>query len=176
MSTARRAPLRATYLATAAVVALIATGCAIGAGGADDGAANEASEPAECPVTVGNGRTPKGASPSPERYSNSKLSVVLWSEGTVRVKETDANGSIDMKFPWWRVARGRLRISGHRLDASAAPLHAHVPRGYGPTGFQSTSIHFTTEGCWRVTGRVGKKAKLTFVTRVVKQSPAPPSS
>ncbi len=59
-------------------------------------------------------------------------------------------------------------IEGRRLDAPAPSLRAHVPEGYGETGFQSTAIDFPSEGCWEVTGRAGA-ASLTFVTLVVKQ-------
>jgi hypothetical protein len=79
----------------------------------------------------------------------------------------DSDGSLSMKFPWWRGVRGKLTIEGKRLDATAPPLRANIPEGYGDTGFQSTALVFPTEGCWEVTGKVGK-VSLTFVTRVVK--------
>jgi hypothetical protein len=69
---------------------------------------------------------------------------------------------IGMKFPWYRVAEGRLRVAGRRLDAPAPPLGARVPDGYAPTGFQSTGLVFPTPGCWEVTGAVGD-AELRFV-------------
>jgi hypothetical protein len=72
-----------------------------------------------------------------------------------------------MKFPWVRGVRGKLTIQGKRLDAPAPPLRAHIPDGYGDTGFQATGIIFPTEGCWEVTGKVGDSS-LTFVTRVVR--------
>jgi len=76
-----------------------------------------------------------------------------------------------MKFPWWRMVRGRLQITGRRLDAPAPPLLAYVPDGYGPIGFQATGVKFPTEGCWEVTGTVGQ-ANLTFVTFVIKRERA----
>jgi hypothetical protein len=78
------------------------------------------------------------------------------------------DGSIHEKFPWWRGAavRGRLRITGRRLDAPAPALRANVPSGYGPTDFQASGIIFPTAGCWSVTGTAGK-AKLSFVTLTV---------
>jgi hypothetical protein len=79
----------------------------------------------------------------------------------------DSDGSLSMKFPWWRGVRGKLIIEGRRLDASAPPLRASIPEGYGDTGFQATALIFPTEGCWEVTGKVGE-TRLTFVTRVVK--------
>jgi hypothetical protein len=81
----------------------------------------------------------------------------------------DPQGRVWMKFPWWRMVPGRLRISGQRLDAAAPPLRAHVPTGYGPNGFQASTVTFPTEGCWRVTGKVGD-ARLAFVTYVIKRN------
>jgi hypothetical protein len=63
--------------------------------------------------------------------------------------------------------RGKLAITGQRLDASAPPLTASIPSGYGMRGFQPSGISFPTEGCWRVTGIVGGE-KLTFVTLILK--------
>ena len=61
-----------------------------------------------------------------------------------------------MKFPWWRGAglRGKLTIHGRRRDAAAPPLLADIPNGYGDPGFQATALVFPTEGCWEVTGQV----------------------
>jgi hypothetical protein len=78
-----------------------------------------------------------------------------------------SDGSLSMKFPWWRGVRGRLTIEGRRLDASAPLLRATIPEGYSETGFQATGLIFSTEGCWEVTGKVGDTS-LVFVTRVVK--------
>jgi hypothetical protein len=58
-----------------------------------------------------------------------------------------------------------LRIDGVRLDASAPPLRADIPPGYGPTGFQATELTFPTHGCWQVIGRVGN-ASLKFAVLV----------
>jgi hypothetical protein len=72
---------------------------------------------------------------------------------------------LDWKFGWWREVPGQLRITGQRLDATAASLHSDVPTGYGRTGFQASGVEFPTEGCWQVTGQAGG-ASLTFVTLV----------
>jgi hypothetical protein len=77
------------------------------------------------------------------------------------------DGSIWVKLGWWRGVPGRLVISGRRLDASAPPLRADVPDGYGTLGFQATGLTFPTLGCWRVVGRIGR-AHLTFVVRVTR--------
>jgi hypothetical protein len=74
-----------------------------------------------------------------------------------------------MKFPWDRAVRGRLHITGRRIDGEAPPLRSHVP-DYGLTGFQSTAVTFPTVGCWEVTGRVTSQTSLTFVTSVTLSS------
>ena len=65
------------------------------------------------------------------------------------------DGSLSMKFPWWRGVKGKLTIAGRRLDGSVPPLRARIPDGYGDIGFQATALIFPTEGCWEVTGKVG---------------------
>jgi hypothetical protein len=98
----------------------------------------------------------------------------LWPNGTVVFKPGGTgfilpDGSMSMKFGWLRAQglRGRLTIHGKRLDASAPPLRAEIPEGYGDTGFQATGVIFPAEGCWQVTGQVGDTA-LTFITRAIK--------
>jgi hypothetical protein len=118
-----------------------------------------------CPITHPNGSKPPGAMFGAEPHGNGSIWVGLWSANVV-VWDAEPDGSVSAKFGWWRGVAGKLRIDGHRLDAQASPLTAHVPDGYGDSGFQSTGITFPTEGCWRVTGRVGD-ASLTFVTLVL---------
>jgi hypothetical protein len=134
-----------------------------------------------CAVTLPNGSEPPGVfthhgpndNPGSKSYlyGNGKLWTTLGPNGTVEFRtggpgSVDSDGSLGMKFPWWRGTRGKLTIEGKRLDGSAPPLRAHIPDGYGDTGFQSTALIFPTAGCWEVTGKVGD-ASLTFVTRVV---------
>ncbi len=69
------------------------------------------------------------------------------------------------KFPWWRAVHGALTIQGRRLDASAPPLQAIIPEGYGDSGFQASGLIFPTEGCWEVTGKVADQ-ELRFVVAV----------
>jgi hypothetical protein len=91
-------------------------------------------------------------------YGNGKLWVGgLGADGVV--------DRLDWKFGWWREVPGQLRITGQRLDASAASLQSDVPSGYGRTGFQASGVVFPTEGCWQVTGQVGG-VSLSFVTLV----------
>ena len=140
--------------------------------GADTTDAAPASQPSAprkpCPVTRPNGDVPPGETVSPEsRYLGNDA---LWTDlypNPLRPRPEDIHkdGSIEIKVPWWRGVSGRLTIAGRRLDATAPPLSAWIPTGYGRTGFQSTAITFPTPGCWEVTGRVGD-ASLTFVTSI----------
>ncbi len=126
-------------------------------------------DPDACPVTIPNGTTPPGVPPDPSRHGNGALWVDLWPNNRILATAPNylhPNGSISMKFPWWRGVAGKLTIEGHRLDASAPPLTASVPNGYGEIGFQASGIDFPSEGCWQITGRVGD-ASLTFVTLVI---------
>jgi hypothetical protein len=126
--------------------------------------------PSSCPVTVANGSTPPGERPTPGYHGNGQLWTSLWPDGMVlmRPEDTGSDGSMAMKWPWWRGVQGQLVIEGRRLDAPAPSLQADIPAGYGATGFQVTALLFPTEGCWEVTGHVGE-ASLTFVVRVVRK-------
>ena len=128
-----------------------------------------------CPVTLPNGRQPptSGAATLPPLppvfHEKGKLWVKLWPLGVIvaRSNVIRRDGSIDIKLPWWRGVAGRLTITGARLDAPARPVTADVPSGYGRSGFQPSGVVFPSQGCWKVTGRVGK-AQLEFVTLVVR--------
>ena len=127
-----------------------------------------------CAVTSPNGVAAGEDELDPASYGNPRISVGpfgLWPEGMVIFRPGGAgfitrDGSLGMKFGWRRGVAGQLRIEGHRLDATASPLRAEVPNGYGDRGFQATYVIFPTIGCWEVTGRVGD-ASVTFVTRFV---------
>ncbi len=127
-----------------------------------------------CPITMPNDSTPPGEDPatSSNFHGNEELWVDLYPEWFALAVPNDyvnADGSIDLKFPWWRGVEGELAIEGHRVDAPEVTLSAEIPRGYGLTGFQASGILFPTEGCWEVTGRVldpesrATVGKLTFV-------------
>jgi hypothetical protein len=167
-----RAPL------LAALLLLVTTGFTLRPQWADDQALTNGVQPA-CAVTLPNGSQPPvknfggtvtyspnytGLRDAPVKgaHGNGKLWTVLPPDGTVVFRLGGAE-----KFPWWRRVRGKLSIQGRRLDASAPPLRARIPEGYGDTGFQSTALIFPTEGCWEVTGKAGE-ASLTFVTKVVR--------
>lgn len=131
-----------------------------------------------CPVTIGH---PVPAS-LPWRgslfgwqsaYGNGSLWVgALWPHGIVVITPDllDPDGRLGMKFGWYRLASGFLTITGHRLDASAPPLSGQTfPGSYGLTGFNASGVIFPTQGCWQVTGHVGR-ATLTFVTFVISKA------
>ncbi len=123
-----------------------------------------------CPVTMPNGSTPPGEYPRRSHHGNGALWTALWPDGRV-VFTPDGpgrvlpDGSLAMKWPWWRGVRGKLTIEGNRLDGSATRLRARIPGGYGDIGFQATELIFPTKGCWEVTGKVSETS-LTFVTLV----------
>jgi hypothetical protein len=130
-----------------------------------------------CPVTSPNGSTPPGERPSRGHHGDDRLWTALWPEGTIVFRPGGSgfvlkDGSLQMKFPWWRGLQGPLTIDGRRLDATAPALRARIPSGYGPSGFQATSLIFPTPGCWEVTGHVGA-ASLRFVVNVVKIGEGP---
>ncbi len=128
---------------------------------------------ADCPVTLPNGRSPD----VPNMFfslgnDDDTLYTIPWEDGIVIFEpggpgSIEPDGSLAMKFPWYRAVPGQLAIEGRRLDAEAPPLRSRIPEGYGEIGFQATALIFPTEGCWEVTGRVGE-ASLTFVTLVVR--------
>jgi hypothetical protein len=130
-----------------------------------------------CPVTIGHPIPP--ATPWrdqlfgwPSAYGNGSLWVgALWPHGVVVIPPDQINpdGSMGMKFGWWRATTGFLTITGRRLDAPAPPLAAQAS-GYALTGFNASGVTFPTEGCWQVTGKVGS-VTLTFVTFVIKARP-----
>jgi hypothetical protein len=122
-----------------------------------------------CPVTIPNGSTPPDEQYAPEYHGNGALFTVLWPDGNILMgpHNVESDGSLSMKFVWWRGVKGQLSIEGRRLDVDTPPLQAVIPDGYGDSGVQASALIFPTEGCWQVTGRVGDAA-LTFVTRVTK--------
>lgn len=148
----------------ALVVAALTAGCGAGP--------HAVSKP--CPVTQPNHMIPPGQEHNPGArrapyHGNGRLWTVLWPRGVFVARPGDVarDGSISIKWGWWRGVRGDLKVTGRRLDARAAPLRAQIPGGYGRTGFQPTGIIFATAGCWRVTASAGN-ARLSFVTLVRK--------
>jgi len=127
----------------------------------------------ECTPTAPNGLAPPGEAPSESFYGNGELWTVLWPDGEVVFEpggagEIRPDGSLAMKFPFWRGenAHGRLTIDGRSLHRPGLRVTAEIPDGYGDQGFQATALVFPEAGCWEVTASSGD-ARLTFVTRVV---------
>jgi hypothetical protein len=108
-----------------------------------------------CPVTLPGSGGPPGVSPDDffgwgASHGNGTLWVGgLWPHGVIEAGPdfVAEDGLVGMKFGWWRGARGKLRITGRRLDAPAPPARGYVPDGYGATGFQASGVDFPTEGC-----------------------------
>jgi hypothetical protein len=127
---------------------------------------------ASCPVTLPNGKSPPGASDFNLGNEDGSLFTIPWPEGVVIFARDGPgfvlpDGSLEMKWPWWRGVRGKLTIEGRRLDAPAPAPRAEFTGGYGDSGFLPITLIFPTQGCWEITGKVGN-AQLTFATLVVK--------
>ena len=113
-------------------------------------------------------------------YGNDLLSVAgLWPDGTVVFRPggpgwVRSDGALGMKFGWMRRARGRINVTGRRLDGDATPLQLEAP-GRSDIGFQASYLIFPTPGCWEVSAQVGEHddSRMTFVTRVVKIGEGP---
>jgi hypothetical protein len=154
------------------LVVLIAIACA--------GPVPTASPAAECQPTQPNGDIPPGKDPNPSFYGNGRLYTTgLWDSGEIRAdpRFVEADGSIGMKFGWWRApgvgAAGDLQITGHELHTGASIVPS-IPDGYGQD-FQATGITFPTEGCFEITAR-SDDAQLTFVVKVTKVAAPAPSA
>ncbi len=129
---------------------------------------------ASCPVTLPNGKSPASPGASDFNLGNEEgsLFTIPWPKGVVIFARGGPgfvlpDGSLEMKWPWWRGVRGKLTIEGRRLDAPAPAPRAEFTGGYGDSGFLPITLIFPTQGCWEITGKVGN-AQLTFVTLVVK--------
>ena len=143
-------------------IAVLVVSLAAGAGRAGDSATASA-----CVLT------PVSAKP-PNAWMGTLASHWLRS-GTLWLGYTRADHSFvartnGQKIPWYRAAGspwGRLRVTGSRIDAPAAPLRFSTPTTYPfRLGFQSSSLTFSSEGCWRIVARVGLTKQFVFVVRV----------
>ena len=133
---------------------------------------------ATCPTTAPTGERPPGAGFLDGGYGNDALWTNLWmmGEGPVVFEPGGPgfvlpDGSLGIKWAWYRHVRGHLSVEGRRLDAAAPPAWADIS-AYGDQGFQPIYLIFPTAGCWEITGRVGTES-LTFVTHVVKIGDGP---
>jgi len=142
-----------------------------------------ATSDAACDVTVPNGIVAGASERQAQSYGNGLLSVGpfgLWPEGTVVFKPGGAgfitrDGGLGMKFGWTRGVRGKLDVSGRRLDGVAPPLVFETNNGYGDVGFQASYLIFSTPGCWEVTAQVGERedSRIAFTVKVVKLGDGP---
>jgi len=86
-------------------------------------------------------------------------------------------GALGMKFGWTRGIRGKINVTGRRIDADAPPLRfeTNQTNDAHSTGFLASYLLFSTTGCWEVTAQVGDRedSKITFVTRVEKIGDGP---
>ena len=123
---------------------------------------------ATCPVTKPNGNAPPGQQPADTWHGNGQVWIALWTGGVVVRGDgvTNRDGSISVKYGWWRGVAGNVELHGRRLDGASTPFSYSGPDGYGETGFQPTLIPFPTSGCWDVTGTVGDES-LTVTLLVV---------
>ncbi len=126
----------------------------------------------DCPVTIPNGSTPPGESANQLYHGNGQLWTALWPQGVIEFSpagpgEIRPDGSMAMKFPWWRAeaVSGAIEVSGERLDGTGSGVEIEAPDGYGDSGFQASALVFPSEGCWHVTARAGD-AQLTFIVEI----------
>ena len=141
-------------------------------------------KPRSFEVTIPNGSSPEKAH-APHAPANDDLRFrngwnhgngVLWvwlNPEQFIVPESDVrkDGSIEIKFGWWRGIPGNFSISGRRLDAPAPPLRYSTPpvESYGAFGFLPSGLIFPTDGYWEITGHIDDQS-LKFVVHVLKQS------
>jgi hypothetical protein len=97
-------------------------------------------------------------------HGNGVLWVVLPAKGTLRVSP-HRDGSLMVKFPWWRGIPGTLTILGRPIGMGKGSPRVWIPKGYGSTGFQASEVVFPGEGCWKITGKLGN-TELSFVVEV----------
>lgn len=136
---------------------------------------------APCNVTAPNGVVPGISERREGSHGNALLSVHgVWPNGTVIFRPGGSgfvtrDGALGMKFGWTRGVRGKLRVTGRRLDETAPPLRLEANDGYGDIGFQASYLIFPTPGCWEVTAQVGERedSKIVFVTKVLKIGEGP---
>jgi hypothetical protein len=147
----------------------------------DAGGTIAAAQTITCRVTIASKQPAPSPAPPSFNYGNRVIRILLHPRngkliagrlpGGGQIATINPDGSIGAKFGWWRAGSGKIRISGRRLDASAPPLRAHVPDGYG-RGFQATGLIFPTTGCWKVTGRY-LELQISFTLLVVKSRLGP---
>ena len=160
---------------------LVISGLAFLAGCAVDGEASARRHPDPREVTIPNGSTPANA---PRAAMNDDLRNQGWNHGNgvlwiwlnpaqfvASGDDVREDGSIAVKFGWWRGIRGRFSISGRKLDAPAPPLRYTTPpvESYGDLGFLPSMLIFPTAGYWEITGHIDDES-LSFVVHVTRKA------
>jgi hypothetical protein len=156
-----------TTVAALSTLILAFTGCATG-------------NPRVPQVTVPNGRSPASdnaphapvndaARAGGWNHGNGVLWVTLNRPNGWLVDNVERDGSLRVKFGWWKGYPGKLRVEGRRLDAPAPPLRCTVNAEAldDVTGPVPALFFFPTEGYWEITGHLNGTS-LTFVIHVVK--------
>jgi hypothetical protein len=110
-----------------------------------------------CPVSTG-------------RVGNGILSSSAPGPDGVLATRRDPDATLFQKLAWLpkRGFHGNLVVRGERLDAPGEMKVISVNWGHSSTGRGSwaSAVAFPSEGCWRLSGRVGD-VRLTYVVRVV---------
>jgi hypothetical protein len=135
--------------------------------------------PADCPVTIPNGKAPADAA-TPLNHGAAGVWTSLPPRGIVvavapghKLTPDSVTGAIARRrgatelpfWPWSRArARGPFKVSGRRLEVRSRPLGVKL-RNASATDL-SSRLTFPEAGCWRITGRSGAE-KLTFVVYLV---------
>lgn len=138
-----------------------------------------------CSPTLANGRAPAPDYPHASEFTlgnaEGTIFTVPWPNGVVNFEKDGPgavlpDGSLAMKFWWYRTVPGPMVLEGRRIDAPAPRMPQvtlHGPAdGYGSVGFTPGALIFPGEGCWLVTATVGDHS-LAFVTLVVKDPDLP---
>ena len=135
-----------------------------------------------CPVTAPNGRgipAVEGGSPGGNHGDGAHLATSLWAEGSIAFKPggpgcVASDGSLLMKWPWWRGVRGKVSVRGRSLEGKPGTVKAAI-LPYGEMGFQPSALVLPGPGCWEVTAEVAK-ASISFVVLAEQVGEGPASS
>ena len=126
-----------------------------------------------CPVTLPNLNRPPGQPRDVPWYGNGLLWAGVEHDGTYTVPadRVGPDGTIGDKLLWvttppWQ----KPTVSGERIDAPAEPLRVTRVNTGSFSGAANPShmspVGFATEGCWRLTARLGDLS-LVYVVQVV---------